>query len=395
MKEFIAVQEAKEILKGLSLARKKVQLPLQKALGYWTASPIHAPMQVPSFDNSGMDGYAIACEDEGESRLLAQVVQAGAFPDFTLEKGTAVRIFTGAPVPQGADTVVQQEWVRIEGDRIFFDRGKLTQGMNLRRAGSQCEQGQLILPEGIRITPGTLGLLASLGIEEVPVFAAPQVSMILTGDEVVELGQALQPGQIYNANGPALIGYLSQLGILDVKVYKVKDDSAEVIRVIGEALASAEVLLLTGGISVGDYDFVKEGLVENGVETLFYKVKQKPGKPLLAGIKGDKLIFALPGNPASVLTCFMQYVKPSLGQWMGNPAAWEQPRSYPLATNWEKQAKLTVFLKARLVAGEVEVLPGQESFNLLSFGIADGLVEVGEQLFEVEAGTSLPFYPWT
>ena len=394
MKEFISVQEAKEILQGLSLYGEKVQLPLQKALGYWTASPIHAPMQVPSFDNSGMDGYAFAWEDRGASRQLAQVVQAGTFPDFSLQPGTAVRIFTGAPVPKGADTVVQQEWVRVEGDQIFFELEKLTQGMNLRRAGSQCELGQLILPEGTCITPGTIGLLASLGIEEVSVVAAPQVSIILTGDEVVELGQALQPGQIYNANGPALLGYLSQLGILDVKVYKVKDDSAEVIRVIGEALASADVLLLTGGISVGDYDFVKEGLVENGVETLFYKVKQKPGKPLLAGIKGEKLIFALPGNPASVLTCFMQYVKPSLGQWMGNPAAWEQASSYPLAANWQKQAKLTVFLKARLVAGQVKVLHGQESFNLLSFGLADGLVEVGEQLFEVEAGTALPFYPW-
>jgi len=394
MKEFISVQEAKEILQGLSLYGEKVQLPLQKALGYWTASPIHAPMQVPSFDNSGMDGYAFSWEDEGESRLLAQVVQAGAFPDFALEKGTAVRIFTGAPVPQGADTVVQQEWVRIAGDRIFFEREKLAQGMNLRRAGSQCELGQLVLPEGTRITPGTLGLLASLGVEEVTVFAAPQVSIILTGDEVVEVGQTLQPGQIYNANGPALLGYLSQLGISGVKVYKVKDDPTEVIRVIGEALASSDVLLLTGGISVGDFDFVKEGLAENGVETLFYKVKQKPGKPLLAGVKGSKLVFALPGNPASVLTCFMQYVKPSLGQWMGSPAAWEQAGSYPLATNWEKQVKLTVFLKARLVGGVVEVLPGQESFNLLSFGSADGLIEINEDQQSLKEGTLVPFYPW-
>ena len=394
MKEFISVQEAKEILQGLSLYGEKVQLPLQKALGYWTASPIHAPMQVPSFDNSGMDGYAFAWEDGGDSRQLAQVVQAGTFPDFSLQPGTAVRIFTGAPVPKGADTVVQQEWVRVEGDQIFFELEKLTQGMNLRRAGSQCELGQLILPEGTRITPGTIGLLASLGVEEVTVFAAPQVSIILTGDEVVEVGQALQPGQIYNANGPALLGYLSQLGILDVKVFKVKDDSSEVIRVIGEALASADVLLLTGGISVGDYDFVKEGLAENGVETLFYKVKQKPGKPLLAGVKGSKLVFALPGNPASVLTCFMQYVKPSLGQWMGSPAAWEQAGSYPLATNWEKQVKLTVFLKARLVAGEVEVLPGQESFNLLSFGSADGLIQINEDQQSLKEGTLVPFYPW-
>lgn len=394
MKEFVAVQEAKEILKGLSLLGEKVQLPLQKALGYWTAGPIYAPMQVPSFDNSGMDGYAFAWANGGESRQLAQVVQAGTFPDFTLQPGTAVRIFTGAPVPKGADTVVQQEWVRVEGDRLFFDLEQLTQGMNLRRAGSQCEQGQLILAEGTRITPGTIGLLASLGVEEVSVFAVPQVSIILTGDEVVEVGQALQPGQIYNANGPALLGYLSQLGITEVKVYKVKDDPNEVIRVIGEALASSDVLLLTGGISVGDFDFVKEGLAENGVETLFYKVKQKPGKPLLVGVKGSQLVFALPGNPASVLTCFMQYVKPSLGQWMGNPAAWEQAISYPLANHWEKQVKLTVFLKARLVAGQVEVLPGQESFNLLSFGTADGLIEIGEDQQFLKEGTLVSFYPW-
>ena len=394
MKEFIAVQDAKEILKGLSLTGLKAQLPLQKALGLWTASPIHAPMQVPSFDNSGMDGYAFAWADGGDSRQLAQVVQAGTFPDFTLQPGTAVRIFTGAPVPKGADTIVQQEWVRVDGDRIFFDLEKLTQGMNLRRAGSQCEQGQLILHEGTRITPGTLGLLASLGVAEVTVFAAPQVSIVLTGDEVVEVGQALQPGQIYNANGPALLGYLSQLGITEVKIFKVKDDPNEVIRVIGEALATSDVLLLTGGISVGDFDFVKEGLAQNGVETLFYKVKQKPGKPLLAGVKGNQLVFALPGNPASVLTCFMQYVKPSLGQWMGNPAAWEQPRSYPLATNWEKQVKLTVFLKARLVSGQAKVMPGQESFNLLSFGSADGLIEIGEDQQSLKEGTLVWFYPW-
>ena len=394
MKEFIAVQEAKEILKGLSLTGVKAQLPLQKALGSWTANPIHAPMQVPSFDNSGMDGYAFAWADGGDSRQLAQVVQAGTFPDFTLQPGTAVRIFTGAPVPKGADTIVQQEWVRVEGDRIFFDLEKLNQGMNFRRAGSQCEQGQLILQEGTRITPGTLGLLASMGVAEVTVFAAPQVSIILTGDEVVEVGQALQPGQIYNANGPALLGYLSQLGITEVKIFKVRDDPNEVIRVIGEALASSDVLLLTGGISVGDFDFVKGGLAQNGVETLFYKVKQKPGKPLLAGVKGSKLVFALPGNPASVLTCFMQYVKPSLGQWMGNPAAWEQARSYPIATNWEKQVKLTVFLKARLVRGQAEVMPGQESFNLLSFGSADGLIEIGEDQQALKEGTLVSFYPW-
>ncbi len=393
-KEFVTVQEAKFILSQHCFSGQKVNVSLHNSLGYWTASPIYAPMQVPSFDNSGMDGYAFAWEDGGESRQLGQVVQAGTYPDFSLQKGTAVRIFTGAPVPKNADTIVQQEWVRVEGGRIYFDSEKLTKGMNLRKAGSQCQLGQLILEEGTRITPGTIGLLASLGIQQVSIYAAPKVSLILTGDEVREIGEVLQPGQIYNANGPALLAYLSQLGILPIQVLRVKDDKSEVIRVIGEALKACDILLLTGGISVGDYDFVQEGLVENGVSPLFYKVRQKPGKPLLAGFKANQLVFALPGNPASVLSCFIQYVKPCLQQLLGDPDAWQSPQTYPLAQKWKKEGSLTVFLKAKLVQGQIYILPGQESFNLLAFGIADGLVEVGEQLFEVEAGTALPFYPW-
>ncbi|OYX10842.1 MAG: hypothetical protein B7Z16_17995, partial [Algoriphagus sp. 32-45-6] len=204
MEEFVTVGRAKELLQSLHIPRKTEQLPLIKAIGKLIAAPVLAPMQVPSFDNSGMDGYAFAWEDTGESRKLAQMVQAGSNPDFTLEKGTAVRIFTGAPVPKGADTVVQQEWVTVVGEVIFFEVEKLNQGRNVRKAGSQCKKGELILPAETPITPGTIGLLASLGISEVEVFASPKVSIILTGDEIVELGESLRPGQIYNSNGPAL-----------------------------------------------------------------------------------------------------------------------------------------------------------------------------------------------
>lgn len=394
MHEFVDVAKAKELLKGLAISPKSQILPLSQAVGKFTSSPVFAPINVPSFDNSGMDGYAFAWEDDGESRKLAQVVQAGSSPDFTLEKGTAVRIFTGAPVPQGADTVVQQEWVTVVGDTVFFELAKLTKGLNVRKAGSQCLGGELILNSGTQITPGTIGLLASLGIQEVEVFSAPSISIILTGDEIIEIGQPLHPGQIYNANGPALISYLDQMGITEVTVLKVKDEKSEVTRVIGEALESSDVVLLTGGISVGDYDFVKGSLAENGVDQLFYKVKQKPGKPIFSGFKGEKLVFALPGNPASVLTCFIQYVKPCLLRLMGNPSAWQTPTYFPIASDFNKKAPLTFFLKAKLENGRVDILPAQESFNLLSFGVADGVVEIPQELEHVEEGSMVAFYPW-
>ena len=266
--------------------------------------------------------------------------------------------------------------------------------MNVRKAGSQCQEGELILNSGTQVTPGTIGLLASLGIEQVKVFRSPNVSIILTGDEIIEIGQALQPGQIYNANGPALIAYLSQMGITEVKVLKVKDEKSEVTRVVGEALKASDVVLLTGGISVGDYDFVKGSLAENGVEQLFYKVKQKPGKPIFAGVKGEKMVFALPGNPASVLTCFIQYVKPFLLRLLGNPDAWSAPSYFPIVSDFSKKAPLTFFLKAKLENNQVIILPAQESFNLLSFGIADGVVEIHQELEHVESGSLVAFYPW-
>jgi molybdopterin molybdotransferase len=394
MNEFVEVSKAKELLKSLAIPLKTKQVPLHQALGKYLASPIIAPMNVPSFDNSGMDGYAFAWEDLGESRRLAQKVQAGSNPDFILEKGAACRIFTGAPIPRGADTVVQQEWVTVVADTVFFESDKSSKGMNVRKAGSQCREGELILHSGTRITPGTIGLLASLGIGQVEVFSAPTVSIILTGDEIVEIGQELQAGQIYNANGPALTSYLSQIGIDSVRVVKVKDEKQEVSRVIGEALEVSDAVLLTGGISVGDYDFVKESLSENGVEQLFYKVKQKPGKPIFAGIKSEKLVFALPGNPASVLTCFIQYVKPCLFRLLGNPNAWSAPAFYPIASDFNKKAPLTFFLKAKLENNRLIILPAQESFNLLSFGIADGLIEIPQNQEHIEEGSMAAFYPW-
>ncbi|MDX5340478.1 MAG: molybdopterin molybdotransferase MoeA [Cyclobacteriaceae bacterium] len=394
MNEFVPVSKAKELLKSLSFSQKTEFLPIQEALGKFIAEPIISTMAVPSFDNSGMDGYALAWGDGGESRKVVDVVQAGSKPEFELEKGTAVRIFTGAPIPKGADTVIQQELISRVGEVIFFEHEQVRQGMNVRSKGSQCQPGEVVIPAQTQLSPGSIGLLASLGIEKVSVFKSPKIGIVLTGDEIVDLGKDLLPGQIYNSNGPALEAYLRRLGIKDIKFYKAKDQAAEVTQVIQKALKEGDILLLTGGISVGDYDFVKAGLEKNGVSQLFYKVKQRPGKPLYAGYTEGKMVFALPGNPASVLSCFIQFVKPILLDWTGDPSPWKGPEFYPISKDFDKKAEMTFFLKAKIQNGKAVILPGQESFNLLPFGVADGLVEIPGEQEHVEEGSLVAFYPW-
>lgn len=394
MKEFITVSEAKFILKSQKINGKPVFLPLQKSLGKFTASAVLAPMDVPSFDNSGMDGYAIAWDESGEGREVVEVIQAGVSPDLILEKGKAVRIFTGAAIPVGADTVIPQEYITRTENMIFFESSEFFRGVNVRKKGAQCKVGWEVVPVGSKISPGTIGLMASLGIQEIEVYPSPKVSLILTGDEIIDLGNLLRRGQIYNANGPALEAYLEMVGIGDFNILKVKDEESEVTRVISEALEDSDFVLLTGGISVGDFDFVKGSLEQNGVEQLFYKLRQRPGKPLFVGRKKDKLVFALPGNPASVLSCFIQYVKPCIQEWMGNTDAWAGPKFLPMERDFDKKAPLTFFLKAKIQDGKIHLLPGQESFNLLPFGVADGLVEIPQELEHVEEGSLIAFYPW-
>ncbi|MFN3999864.1 molybdopterin molybdotransferase MoeA [Algoriphagus sp.] len=394
MKEFVTVIEAKKILKSQKLKGKSAFLPLQKSLGKITSTSVLAPMDVPSFDNSGMDGYAIAWDDKGKGREVIEVIQAGASPDFVLEQGKAVRIFTGAPVPQGADTVIPQEYITRTENMIFFERDEFIRGANVRKKGAQCKVGWEVVPAGARVSPGTIGLLASLGMREIEVYPSPKVTLILTGDEIIDLGNKLNPGQIYNANGPSLEAYLELLGITELTILKVKDEESEVTRVIGEALEKSDFVLLTGGISVGDFDFVKGSLEQNGVDQLFYKIRQRPGKPLYVGRKAEKLVFALPGNPASVLSCFIQYVKPCLLEWMGNSDAWSSPKFLPIEKRFDKKVPLTFFLKAKIQDGKIHLLPGQESFNLLPFGVADGLVEIPQEILYVEEGSLVAFYPW-
>ena len=385
----ISVQQAKQLLSEHCERGQQMKVSLQDSLGAVLAAAVYSPTDVPGFDNSAMDGYALAFDGKENEWQIGEVIQAGDTSNISLKEWQAARIFTGARIPEGADTVIPQELVELnqEENTICYEGDRIQKGSNVRWKGSQCRKGDLLLEPGTRITPGVIGLLASVGVGEVTVYAPPSVACIITGNELKEVGEVLREGEIYNSNGPMLEACLRQTGIGKIEVLRATDEKEKLQELVNSALEHNKVLLLSGGISVGDYDFVKECLETAGVQEIFYKIKQRPGKPFFAGKKQGKWIFALPGNPASVYSCFLQYVRPTLKYLMGHEQVWEPEEVLELKEDVKKKPGFTFFMKARREDGKVRVLGGQQSFNLLSFNEADCLVELGEEEEVAKKGT--------
>lgn len=390
----ISVAEARKIISENCERAKATPVPLEDSLDLHLAKDIYSPINVPSFDNSAMDGYVMEFDGKRNEWKLREVIQAGDTSQQNVEKGTAARIFTGAKMPQGANTVIPQELIEKDDSagKIIYAQDKIKTGSNVRLKGSQCQEGELIITKGTKITPGVIGLLASVGIAEVEVYATPTVGYIITGDELREIGNELQEGEIYNSNGPMLTALLKKAGIREILNYKASDNKEKLQQIINEALENRNVVVLSGGISVGDYDFVKECLENAGVRELFYKIRQRPGKPMYVGKKGGKLVFALPGNPASVLSCFNMYVKPYLQYMQGHKNVWKPDEILPLTTEQKKKTGFTFFLKGRREAGKLTVLGGQQSFNLQAFSTANCLVELEEEKALLKKGSSVNVY---
>jgi len=390
----ISVQQAKQLLSEHCERGQQMKVSLQDSLGAILAAAVFSPIDVPGFDNSAMDGYALALDGKENEWQIGEVIQAGDTSDISLKEWQAARIFTGARIPEGADTVIPQELVELnqEEKTVCYEGDRIQKGSNVRLKGSQCRKGDLLLEPGTKITPGVIGLLASVGVGEVRIFAPPAVACIITGNELKEVGEQIREGEIYNSNGPMLEACLRQTGIGKIEVLRATDEKEKLQELVNTALENNEVLLLSGGISVGDYDFVKECLETAGVQEIFYKIKQRPGKPFFAGKKQGKWIFALPGNPASVYSCFIQYVRPTLKYLMGHEQVWEPEEVLELKEDVKKKAGFTFFMKARREDGKVRVLGGQQSFNLLSFNEADCMVELGEEAEIVTKGTRVKVY---
>ena len=382
----ISIAEAKALLAEYTSRLGAETVPLSAAIGRISAAPVMAPLDMPSFDNAAMDGYALAWQKGVNRYRLTGEIAAGDGQSYRLEPGTAMRIFTGAPVPEGADTVVQQEWSNRDGELVVLE-GDIRRGMHIRLRGAQCRKGDCILHAGSEITAGTLALLASVGLTEIMVHRKPRVNVLVTGNEIVAAGNPLTPGAVYNTNGPFLQAYLERLGCT-VNVNGPVADQPEVLQeAVNRALQDCDMLVLTGGISVGEYDFVQSSLLNAGAVTWFYKLKQKPGKPFWAGRAGEVTVLALPGNPASVIACANQYVKPVLRRMAGFDRVFEPDALLPLRASFSKKAGLAHILKARVADGKVEVLQGQESFNLLAFADCNAFVVIPEEVETLPLGT--------
>lgn len=376
----IAVNDARNILAQQQFSRKIVHIPLREAGGRILANELIAPVNIPAFDQSSMDGYAFTFDDwkPGTTLRVTDEIPAGRKDLPAIKTGEAIRVFTGAPLPVGADTVIMQEQTAEENKILTLSPKNLKAGDNRRPLGTDIRKGELALPEHTFLNDAAIGFLAGLGFTTAPVYATPIVSLVITGNELQEPGQPLAFGEVYEASSTMLQAALSQMGITQVIVHRCPDTLDQTIQTLQTALATSDVVLLTGGVSVGDYDFVVKAAEICGIQKLFHRVKQRPGKPLFAGRKNDQPVFGLPGNPSSVLTCFYQYVWPILRRITGHEDSLHIFTA-PLITSFKKTVPLTQFLKAVYKNGKVQILSAQESYRMSSFAVCNCLVELKEE----------------
>ncbi len=391
--EFIKVSDAKKMIREHVKALEAVKVSIASAAGLILAEDIHALTDIPPFNQSSMDGYALNYEGwkKNESLPVEGLAQAGLAERKALEAHQACRIFTGAALPAGADTVVMQEKVEIHDGKLFIKDDNLVAGQNVRIQGSEAKKGMLALEKGSLLNAPAIGFLAGLGIHELMVYPKPKISIILTGNELQQPGLALEYGQVYESNSYALKAAIREMGILNVDIFSAEDDLNTLSEVLEIALNQSDLVLLTGGVSVGDYDFVTRAAELNGIKQIFHKIKQKPGKPIYLGKKDNKYIFGLPGNPGSVLTCFYEYVYPAIGLLSNRKKDLETVQAL-LETGLKKTQGLTHFLKAHFDGKYVRDLKAQESFRLSSFAKANCLIMLDENRTEYHSGEEVEIH---
>ena len=381
--ELVSVEQARALIAASVSRVHPAVKEVIHSTGLAIAEDIFSPLDIPAFDQSSMDGYSIYAEDIKKLLPVQGIIVAGHAQPETLERNHAMRIFTGAPLPAGADTIVMQEKVVVDASGIHVTDPHIEKGTHVRKRGSEIKKDELVLKKGTVISPPVAGLIASLGISSVLVYPRLTISLIVTGSELQFPGQPLQVGQVYESNNSFLMAALKPF--TDNLSARTQGDNLEIMeRILSANMEHSDLVLLTGGVSVGDYDFVRKAADNIGVHCKFHRVKQKPGKPLYFGTKENKIVFGLPGNPGSVVSCFYEYVLPAVRFMLHLPQ--EELVSAVLKDDFKKVKGLTQFLKAYFADGEVEILEAQESYRMRSFATANCLVALGENRLTYEKG---------
>ena len=392
------VAKAREYIRAFLRPVTTVErLHVRAALGRVLAEDITSAIDVPGHDNSAMDGYAVRFADlKSAADAVLRVVGAsfaGKPYAGSLGTGEAVRIMTGGVIPTGADTVVMQERVTASAGEVRIPCGQQT-GQNVRAAGCDIGRGQVVFRRGQLLRPAEIGMIASLGIGEVSVYRRLRVAFFSTGDELVQVGQPLAAGQIYDSNRYTLYGMLARLGVDSIDLGVIRDDPAAIERAFAEAARAADVVITSGGVSVGEADFVKQMLDRLG-EVLFWKIAMKPGRPLAYGRIGEAHFFGLPGNPVSAMVTFYQFVREALLVLMGVPEPAPLPILKATCTSAIKKAPgRTEFQRGILSAGDggqwtVRVTGDQGSAILSSMSQANCFIVLPDAQGNTPAGATV------
>lgn len=380
----VSVEEAQKLVLDNTRLLDEIELSIEDALSLVLSCDIISPVNLPLFTNSAMDGYAVRSADTASASpenpvhlKVVRIVRAGDFPDFSVTSGEAAKIMTGAPMPDGADTVVRIEDAG-EKDGGLILTGASEKASNVRFEGEEIRRGETALEAGVEITPAAAGFLTELGVKRVRVRRTPRVSVIVTGEELAGPDEEIKSGKIRDTNSVTLKAAISGEKAELVSSGRVADTKPDIEEGIGKALGSCDALIITGGVSVGDYDFVKDVLGGLGVEKIFWGVSQRPGGPMFFGRVKDTLVFGLPGNPASSLVCYYEYVRPSIRKMTGKNDIFLHEVDALLQNPVSKKPGKTHFLRGFVSRGGegnyVRTSEEQGSHMLKSFAQANCLI---------------------
>jgi molybdopterin molybdotransferase len=372
-------------------------VPLRQALGRILAEDLAAPIAVPGYDNSAVDGYAMRFDDLHTDRPTTlrciDRIAAGHDPSAALKPGTAARIFTGALLPDGADVVIMQEDCERVGDSVVILPG-IKRGANTRQAGEDVARGAPALAAGKRLGPADLGLLAALGFVEVPVRRKLTVALLSTGDEVREPGELLKRGQIHDANRYILAGLLERLGVDVSDRGIVRDEPSLLNEALQRAAAESDLIITSGGVSTGEEDHVRAAIANHG-SLYFWRLAIKPGRPVAMGQIGSTPLAGLPGNPVAALLTFALVARPMIESLGG--AAMHVPKRFQVTSDfaYKKKTGRREYVRASLEGQKARRYPKEGAGMLTSLTETDGLVELPEDLTRLEPGADVSFVPYS
>ncbi len=397
MKKRISAEEALSILLQLPLTKKTENIPLDRGLGRILAGNISSSAPIPAFDKSPFDGYAFRSQDTSNAShvhpallKVMEVIPAGFLPQYDILPGTAARIMTGAPIPKGADAVMKYEDTTFDDHQVAIYAPQQS-GQNIIYTGEEFPEGACLIKDGTYITPAVLGILASQGFSQCTVYKKPRVTLINIGSELVSPGTPLTPGKIYNTNRYTISGYLQQIGLECIRTAVSADDPNEISQHLNLALTDSDVILTTGGASVGDYDYTLSAFEQTDAELLFWKVRLKPGSCMLAAQKCGRLMIGLSGNPGAAILALYKIVTPYLRKLTGRSSYLPEEIQAILKYDMKKSSPNPRLLRGKLVIENGTAYfyenPGRGNGMISSFFDFDLVGEIPAGTPPVAAGT--------